>query len=246
MSELEDLNEFIARSREVVDDQGLSAIVGDMVREMGFDHFSLYRRDAGPAGQNIEISDYPDDWIARVRDRRYVFDDPVYQASRRTAVGFMREGVADLMTLTRRQVTIMREAERAGLGDWFAVPAHVAAETSGLATFVMRTGRPLPLARIPMAQIVGTFSYEAARRLRRNGVSDLAEPVALTPRQIDCLLLIARGKTDWEISVILGLAEDTIGKYVEDARRRYDVSRRSQLVVRALFDGHFSLRDAVR
>ena len=245
MSELADLNEFIASSRDAADDVELGAMIGAMTREMGFDHFSLYRRDPVSDSQAIRITDYPEAWLCRVLDRRYYVDDPVYQASRRTAVGFSREGVGDIMALTRRQAAILRDAERAGLGDWFAVPAHVASEASGLATFVVRTGRSLPAARLPMAQLVGTFGFEAARRLRRHWIT-IMPPVALTPRQVDCLLLIARGKTDWEISVILGLAEDTVGKYVYDAMRRYDVSRRSQLVVRALYDGHFSLRDAVR
>ena len=247
MSELADLNEFIASSREVADDAQLGGIVGSMTREMGFDHFSLYRREDGPGGQGIRITDYPEAWLCRILDRRYCVDDPTYQASRRTAVGFRRDEMGGLLALNRRQLRIMQDAERAGLGDWFAGPAHVASEATGLATFVVRTGRTLPQARVPIAQLVGTFAYEAARRLRsRGGSGDVVEPVALTPRQVDCLLLIARGKTDWEIAVILGLAEDTVGKYVEDARRRYDVSRRSQLVVRALYDGHFSLRDAVR
>jgi LuxR family quorum-sensing system transcriptional regulator CciR len=51
---------------------------------------------------------------------------------------------------------------------------------------------------------------------------------------------VAQGKTDWEISKILGLKEDSITKVINAARRRYDVANRTELVVAALFDGQIS------
>lgn len=245
MTEIADLNRFIDASREVRSDAALKDLLADLSRSMGFDSFSLFRRSNEPGG-SIAITDYPEAWLERVVDRRYYAEDPVYHAARRTLVGFRRSDLADLIRMSRRQETILDEAGRAGLGEWFAVPAHVSGEGCGVATFAMRSGRALPGERLPMAQLAGAFGYEAARRLRRDrGHDGRPDPVALTSRQVDCLLLIARGKTDWEAGRILGLTEDTVGKYVDAARRRYDVSRRSQLVVRALFDGHFSLAEAV-
>ena len=246
MGELSDINEFIASSRAAGSERALGSLLGDLTREIGFDFYSLFRR-AGPQYPSIAISDYPEAWLERVIGRRYYADDPVYVAARRMGVGFARAEIPTILPMTQRQQRILEEAGRAGLSDFFAVPAHVTGEECGIATFAVRDGRALPQRRLPMAQLAGTFAYEAARRLRRaRGEDPQPDPVALTPRQIDCLLLIARGKTDWEIGRILGLREDTVGKYVEDARRRYDVSRRSQLVVRALFDGHFSLAEAMR
>lgn len=70
---------------------------------------------------------------------------------------------------------------------------------------------------------------------------EVFEPVTLSPRQIDCVALVAQGKSDWEISQILGLGRDTVHEYVEGARRRYDVRRRTQLVLRAVRDGHLRI-----
>ncbi|OYY92078.1 MAG: hypothetical protein B7Y45_00900 [Sphingomonas sp. 28-66-16] len=244
--ELSDLNLFIDQSRHIECDEDLRDLMSSFTREIGFDHFSLYRFDSVDPAEPIRITDYPSGWVEQVIKNRYYVDDPVYVASRRALVGFRRDQLCDYLELTTRHNKIIADAVKSGLGDWFAVPAHLAQESSGLATFIVRAGRPLPLEQLPMAQLAGTFGYEAARRLRRhNGPNAPRGPVPLTPRQVDCLLLIARGKTDWEIGTILGLAEDTVGKYIEDARRRYDVSRRSQLIVRAVFDGHFSLQEAL-
>ena len=140
-----------------------------------------------------------------------------------------------------------QEAGRAGLGDGYSVPAHVPGEANGLCTFIVRTGRANPSRRLPMAQLAGAFAYQAARRLRTRSQPGAGDPlVRLTDRQLECVLLIARGKTDWEIANILGLKEDTVTEYVDDARCRYDVGRRTQLVVRALMDGQITLQDAAR
>ena len=40
---------------------------------------------------------------------------------------------------------------------------------------------------------------------------------------------------------ILGLSRDTVHEYVEAARRRYGVRRRTQLVLRAVRDGHLNI-----
>ena len=55
---------------------------------------------------------------------------------------------------------------------------------------------------------------------------------ALTPRERDVLALVADGKTDWEISVILGIAEATARFHVDNARRKLDAVNRTQAVAR--------------
>lgn len=55
---------------------------------------------------------------------------------------------------------------------------------------------------------------------------------ALTPRERDVLALVADGKTDWEISVILGVSEATARFHVDNARRKLDAVNRTQAVAR--------------
>jgi LuxR family quorum-sensing system transcriptional regulator CciR len=68
----------------------------------------------------------------------------------------------------------------------------------------------------------------------------------LTPRQRDCVVLVAQGKSDWEIGRLLGISESTVHKHVEDAKRRYGVPTRIQLVVRSLFEKRVAFSDVLR
>ena len=55
---------------------------------------------------------------------------------------------------------------------------------------------------------------------------------SLTPRERDALAFVAEGKTDWEISVILGVSESTARFHVDNARRKLGAVNRAQAVAR--------------
>lgn len=56
----------------------------------------------------------------------------------------------------------------------------------------------------------------------------------LTLREIECLRWCSRGKTNWEISRILGLSERTVEHYLSRANRKLGSANRTQAVARAM------------
>src|SRR4051794_14438136 len=67
----------------------------------------------------------------------------------------------------------------------------------------------------------------------------------LTTRQLECVRLVGRGKTDWEISQMLGITEGTVTSHINEARRRNAVTRRAELPVQALFRGDLEFSDLI-
>jgi DNA-binding CsgD family transcriptional regulator len=63
-------------------------------------------------------------------------------------------------------------------------------------------------------------------------VEDL--PVALAPRELECLRWTMEGKTAWEVGAIVGLAELTVVSYLRNAMRKLGCVSKHQAVVRAL------------
>jgi LuxR family transcriptional regulator, quorum-sensing system regulator BjaR1 len=61
-----------------------------------------------------------------------------------------------------------------------------------------------------------------------------SERTPLTARERDSLALVAEGKTDWEISVILGISEATARFHVDNARRKLGAVTRAQAVARMI------------
>ena len=86
-----------------------------------------------------------------------------------------------------------------------------------------------------IAGMIGPFAFEAARQIA--GPVPEANRPRLTDRQRDCILWIARGKSDWVTSRLLNLSQDTVAEHVKNARGRYDAPTRMALLIRALWDG---------
>ncbi|MGE5564295.1 MAG: helix-turn-helix transcriptional regulator [Bacillota bacterium] len=222
----------------------LRSLLREAAAELGFDYFALvdHASLSGMKPGLVRIDNYPEGWAREFLAGGYAGDDPVHLASRRANCGFAWEDIPGLVRIGRRQRKILVGSRRHGIGPGFTVPANVPGEPSASCSFAVRAGRSLPRRRLHLAELIGAHALSSARRLRpRRGA---ARP-RLSPREIQCMRLVARGKTDWEIARILGLSVETAHQYVKRARAAYDTVSRTQLVVYGLRDAWISFEDAI-
>jgi LuxR family quorum-sensing system transcriptional regulator CciR len=199
----------------------------------------------------VRLSDYPPEWIALLSATDYYVHDPVLLACERTVAPFSWDSIPAMFDMSKHQKGYMANAKAAGLDSGYTVPIHVPGSASGLCSFVTTKGRALPEGSLPAAQYLACFAFEAARRIVADSDGDddtgsrITAAPRLTQRQLDCVVLAARGKSNWVSGKLLGLSPDTVHKYLESAKRRYGVSSRTELVVRALYDGQLSFSDVM-
>jgi len=258
MAQLQDVQKFIDASRCVNSPHELEQLLIDATREMGFDYFALVHHvDLTPInsrlthmvdGTLIALTNYPPGWVEAYVARNIVANDPIHLASHRTNVGFRWDEVPSLIHVTSAHRAITADSRKAGLEEGYTVPANVPGEANGSCSFAMRAGRPMPQQNLPMAQIIGSFAFQAARTLVTKGkdMPPFSDRARLSQRQLECILLVARGKSDWEISRILGISEETVKTHLRQARELYDVPKRIQAVLRAVYDGQIALSDIFR
>lgn len=246
MTQPNELTAFVRQCNLTQSEEQLFALLDEATRRLGFDQFAMIHQVdlAAPPEDAIYVASYNPDWVETIIEQRYYLDDPVHAASAKTAVGFLWSDLGKMIELTPRQNEIMEKARKFGLSDGFTVPVHVPGEYRGTCSFSTCSLEKLVPDALPQAQLIGSFAFEAARRIMRARCRDKMAPVPdLTSRQLDCVTLVAMGKTDWEIGRILGITESTAHEHVEAARKRYGVGRRTQLVIRALFDGQITFSD---
>lgn len=238
------LRDVSATSCEVELSDALSAVS----RELGFTYFALsHHVDIRNAPQPaIRLHNYPEEWADFYDDHRLGLSDPVFRASHLTSVGFVWSEIPQMIHLTAADHEMLRRAEAKGISNGFTVPANVPGETHGSCSFANPSGVEIQEELLPMAQLVGAFAFEAARRLWRVRSPDVAPGPRLTDRQRECILWVARGKSDWEISRILGIQHETVVRHLKQARERYGVGKRTMLAVHALFDGSISFTDIMK
>lgn len=244
MSKLATARDFLQQVRSATSNDQLGDALALVSEAMGFRYYALtHHVDFAAAGADaVRLQNYPPHWVAWFDENRLGVADPVHRASQVTSVGFLWDRVPEMIKITTGDRDVLDRARREGIGDGFTVPAHVPGESSGSCSFAVAPFREVREEHLAVAQLVGAFAFEAARRINRIRLIDAAAPT-LTERQRDCVLWMARGKSDWEMAQILGLSPETVTQHLNTARERYDVAKRPQLAVRALFDGHISFSD---
>jgi len=239
------IDQFEEKVRRCACDGDLHGLLDDVSRELGFRYFallhhaSLRRRTANLA----RIDNYPSEWEAEIVASGFAADDPVHIASGRTNIGFAWTELPGLLPLSGRHHSILERSRHHGIGPGFTMPANVPGEPGGSCSFAVAAGRDLPLQRLLCAEQIGAHAFKAARRIHSYPAA--GHHPHLSARELQCLHLIAAGKSDWEMAAILGISPDTAHQYVKRARAAYDVVTRTQLVVHGLRDAWIGFDDAI-
>lgn len=213
--------------------------------ELGFTYFALLHHAALGATRSslIRLENYPQGWVDQLEAEADIVDDPVHCACRRTSTGFAWRSLAELGTIAPAARQRLAASRDHGLGEGFTIPVHVPGEPAGSCSFAAAGDAPLPYQRLQTAEFVGRLAFEMARLLIGSAAATVRPH--LSPRERQCLKLVACGKTDWEVSVILGISVETARQYLKQARQAYDVVSRTQLVVLGLRDDWLSYDDAL-
>ncbi|HEY0412220.1 MAG TPA: LuxR family transcriptional regulator [Allosphingosinicella sp.] len=241
------VQDFVAEAARADTMAGLRSLIDDATRALGFDYYAIVHHVCfgDPERNNVRLTSYPLEWVALLREQGKPAD-PVMRAAERTSSGFRWSELDSLLTLTEAQRNYMRLAASFDIVEGYTVPNHVPGETFGSCNFAVRGGRPFPDGSVSAAQALGSFAFEAARRLIRQRPGEIyLQPAPLSERQRECLLFVARGKSDSVIAELLEIRPRTVNEHIEAAKRRYSVATRSQLLVRALFRSEICFSEVI-
>ena len=237
----------IVEAAKSIDD--LMAAMTAVAGTLGFQYFALSHHVdiARAGGRAIRLHNYPARWADYYDSHSLGVSDPVHRASHVTSVGFVWSSIPAMIPLTAEDRKVLALGREQGIGDGYTIPANVPGEARGSCSFANEAGRPMRIELLPFAQLTGAFAFEAARKLvTPRGAFAPSPAPALTDRERDCVMWVARGKTDWEISRILGVTEETVRRHIKLARERLGVGKRTLLAIRALFDGSLTFTDVLK
>ena len=241
------VQDFVTGAAKAPSMADLRALIEVAVRRLGFDYFAIVHHVlfGRPEDEHVRLTNYPLDWVGYVRELPRL-TDPVVRAAERMSSGFKWDQLDSLLTMTAAEAEYMREAARHGICQGYTVPNHVPGETFGSCSFSLRGDKPFPEASTSAAQALGSFAFEAARKLLKQRPGEIyLQPAPLSDRQRECLLFVARGKSDSVIADLLAIRPKTVNEHIEAAKRRYSVATRSQLLVRALFRSEICFSEVI-
>lgn len=230
---------YAARSFEM-----LATTLALATSRMGFSHYAVTHHVDGRARlvRAIRLNNYPDAWVDHYERHQLYAVDPVHRLSHLINEGFAWSELSERIDLSPSDRAFMALAARHGIADGFTVPVTIQGETGGSVTFVNPPRREITDLTKIMAHVIGEAAFASARRLSTPRGQRLRPPAArLTEREREVTHLVALGKTNREMAMLMGTSEDTPAKHVNNCFGKLEVNKRTLLVSRALFDGTLTL-----
>ena len=226
----------------------LAALMDAITNELSFRHYALIHHDdlRGDPTHRVKLLDYPAAVEDRIIDQGTWRRDPVIRGCIFAQRAFHWSELPDIIAMDRRDRESFNLGVRAGLNAGITVPYWALGECMGSCTFA-GTRSPKRAARhLGMAQMVGIFAFQAARRILTGSVAVPAPKPRLHPRPRDCVVLQGRGLSNKEIARALDLSPRTVDGYLREARRLFDAHDRNELLVSAVLAGEVGLEEVKR
>jgi LuxR family quorum-sensing system transcriptional regulator CciR len=245
--ELERVQAFADDAHAVASLSDLDVMMKETANEFGADYYLMIHHTnyfQGTPGL-VNLGNYPREFREISQQDGSDLADPIMEACERSLTGFFWNEVASVVPLTPRHHQRVQAVLETGLGDGFVVPAHIPGEHLGSCHFAVTRGKTLPRDQSAALQSIAVFGFEAARRLSKVRDEIWVRPRSLTERQRECLILSARGKSDTVIAQLLKVSPKTINAHIEEAKRRYGVATRAQLIANALYASEITYHDIV-
>lgn len=181
---------------------------------------------------------YPEAWLSEYVRNQYASVDPVLLAHLRnfsTQIWAETYGQAS----TTKEKEFIDHARSFGLEDGVTTGAFE--PRRGYGSFFSFAGGSTP----DSARYLGLLEYlgrHLHHALVKSATSAAMNRVnGLSPRELSVLNWMKMGKTNWEISRILGVSERTVRFHVESIFNKLDVTSRTQAVALAVEQGLLSL-----
>lgn len=234
---------LITSFRKVSSKHDLNNALGDFCAWSGLPWYALAPVRYDRLFTVAAFTNFPTDWQRCYDGASLGRDDPILSAAAAKAGPVDWQDVMSSPTLRPAQNAVLELAALHGLREGVSMAMRMPGMHDVLVSFAGPERRRIGWSVAANAWLVAAEAYNCWLRLEH--ASPPLRPRPLSRRQLECLTLVAQGKSDWEAGQILGLSQQTVHAHVEAIRARYGSARRVQLVIRALFEGHLFFDDVL-
>lgn len=193
---------------------------------------------AGRQKEHVMLCEWPVEWLQRYVARNYVDHDPIVGHMKSLQAPFQWREAASTSRVDRDAIRVMGDAGEFKLRDGLAFPLVT---LDGTVVMVSLGGEAVELSNgeFNMISLASTYAIGRAMQLQMTQ-SHTIDHIELTRREIECLQWAAVGKSEWEMSQIMGISEHTSEKHLLSAKNKLGAVNRVQAVAEAIRRGFIS------
>ncbi|HEV2271367.1 MAG TPA: LuxR family transcriptional regulator [Steroidobacteraceae bacterium] len=215
---------------------------------LGFRHFACCSHvdPFHPPAETVMLHNYPRGWVRTYSEAKLYEIDPVLKRAESTPLSFFWDTAFHSAPITKSQNILMADAAGYGITHGYTMPLHLSwlpGTVRASCTVIPDCGSIDPQNYVSV-EVLARYLHFFATRAHAPWLA--AAHVELTPRERQCLALVALGKSDWTIGRVLSLGESTVHYHIERVKRRLRVATRTQAVVQAVMSGQISFGDVFR
>lgn len=231
--------EFIERADTHAQIDDLLDDLLQVVATYGFQHM-IYT--GLPVGDNkieplVKSNRLPQDWWQRYVELDYSRSDPVCQQVFATVKPFVWHEAGEHFAHLEGAARIVGEANEHGLADGYIVPVFSQDEWLSAISFGGSNRLELNNRERGAINLMAIYASSAIERHQRRRPS----PKRLSEREREVLLWTSAGKSCWDVSIILGISEQTVRYHTAQIRHKLNANNTTHAVVRALQQGEINL-----
>lgn len=221
------LNDLETLFRNAVADEGYQNIV--------FAHLSR------KANVNVLAADCPDGYAGMYFSRKYHLIDPILRQTLIARQPFSWEPIATDRKQSASEKEFFNECKDIGVHGGVTMPFHNPDGSTHVISVSLRDG-PIPdPRRVPFVYALAAQTWVRYSALQADRPDASEMQIRLTARERECLSWAKDGKTNWEISQIISVAERTVEFHIGNAMRKLNASNRITAIVIAIQEGLIGL-----
>ncbi len=230
-----DFETFLETTQRAADVGALNACFYDAIRDEGYENL-VFVSASGAAPLDVLCAQLPSGYVETYLHNKWAAVDPVLRQCRMARQPFSWDSVVGRPGETAEEARFFAACDSIGVHGGVTMPFHNPDGRTHVVSLSLR-GRERPdVSRLPYL-----YALAAQTWIRHNALAGTQSPpparVRLTSRERECLLWAKEGKTNWEISTILSLAERTVEFHVCNAMRKLGATNRVTAIVIALQEG---------
>ncbi|WP_312033094.1 LuxR family transcriptional regulator [Ensifer sesbaniae] len=179
-----------------------------------------------------EILNYPDGWQERCLAMGYERIAPVIKESRMGAGPIRWSDVYSDASTTEHERRMFDDAATFGLRSGISVPLRGPKGSCAVVSFARHCERDLKNRTITYLQLAATHFHLRVAKIANSHV--FQKIPALSLREKECVLWVARGKSSWDIGVIMMISENTVNFHIKNVMRKLGTSSRTVAAIKAI------------
>lgn len=216
--------------------QAVTTCFRKFILQHDIDTFTSGEIDLGNRKRMVfHAMEWPQRWQEFYFQSGLIEHDPVVGALGRMNGAFTWTELRSRRRLSVAGTEALNKIASEGWTDGLVVPLHRSGSHYGLISLVVNEHFLDKQQKADLTAVSLVFHERMRYHVPRDGFR--IQPAGLTPRELECMTLIAQGHSDLTAGKALGISGSTVHEHAERARRKLDARNRAELAALAMAFG---------